>query len=173
MKGSGGAFGNRAPPSRNVDLIDINSQISSNSETIGINSAALIAATTAAGLLFLRVNRNSTAIAGLKAGSSVVGDDIERRLNYNRNALGDLGLGLGLVVVIIQTLQTSTNDNSTAISTLEKTGNDVETRVNYLSHEGVGRPRFGARVGERYSSDAPDKFGCTRYEYRRSTSNTQ
>jgi len=119
-----------------VDLIDINSQISSNSENIGteyigINRAALIAATTAAGLLFLRVNRNSTAIAGLKAGSSVVGDDIERRLNYHRKALGDLGLGLGLVVIKIQTLQTSTNDNSTAISTLEKTGNDVETRVNY------------------------------------------
>ena len=173
MQGSGEAFGSRAPAFRNVDLIDINSQTSSNSENIGINRAALIAATTAAGLLFLRVNRNSTAIAGLKAGSSVVGDDIEMRLNYHRKALGDLCLGLGLVVVKIQTLQTSTNDNSTAISTLEKTGNDVETRVNYLSHEGVGRPRFRARVSGCYSLNAPDEFRRTRCKHRRSASNTQ
>jgi len=37
-----------------------------------------------------------TAIHTLKTSSSAMGDDTEMRFNYNRNALGDLGLGWAL-----------------------------------------------------------------------------
>jgi len=78
-----------------------------------------------------------------------MGDDIEMRFNYNRKALGDLGLWLGLVGVTVETLQTSidalgknidgqrqtlneiVSRNSTAINTLEMSssaiGDDIKT----------------------------------------------
>ena len=75
------------------------------------------------------------------------------RFNYNRKALGNLGLWLGLVGVIVETLQTSidtldinidgqlqtinelVSGNSTAINTLAESsatmGDDIEARFNY------------------------------------------
>jgi len=82
-----------------LDAFDTNieGQLQTLNGIVNINRAGLLAATTAAGLLFLRVNGNSTAI-----------HTIETRVNYHRKALGDLGLGLGLVGVTVETLQKST-----------------------------------------------------------------
>jgi len=66
----------------------------------------------------------------------------------------------------IQTLKAIVSGNSTVISTLAYTssamGDDIETRFNY--HKNA--------LGD-LSSNAPDEFGFTRHEHRRSTSNTQ
>jgi len=73
------------------------------------------------------------------------------RFNYNRKALGDLGLGLGLVGITVKTLQTSidtldinidgqlqtinelVSGNSTAINTLAEssaaTGDDIRNAL--------------------------------------------
>jgi hypothetical protein len=101
-----------------------------------------------------------------------MGDDIEMRFNYNRKALGDLGLGLGLVGVPVETLQTSidaldtnidgqlqtlneiVSGNSTAINTLAESsaamGDDIETRFNYhmkaLGDLGLGLGLVGVTV---------------------------
>jgi len=146
MQGSGGAFGCKAPPFRNVNLIDIYSRISSNYENI----AALLAATA-----------NNKALGDLALGLGLVGATVQTlhtRVDYHIMALVDLGLGMGLVGVTVETLQTNldaldSNLNGklqTLNGTITTLSGDIETRfkyhINALVGLGLGLGLVGATV---------------------------
>jgi len=90
-----------------LDALDpnIEGQLQTLNETVSVNSTDISSLDTNVNgqiqTLKAIVSGNSTAISTLAYTSSAMGNDIETRFNYYKNALGDLGLGLWLVGVIV------------------------------------------------------------------------
>jgi len=123
-----------------LDALDTNieGQLQALNETVSVNSTAIRSLDTNVNsqnqTLKEIVSGKSTAIRTLADTSSAIGDDIETRFNYHKNALGDLGLGLGLVGVTVQTLQTSLDVLDTNIEgQLQALNEDVSVNSTAIS----------------------------------------
>jgi hypothetical protein len=115
-----------------LDALDTNieGQLQTLNEDVSVNSTAISSLDTNVNgqiqTLKAIVSGNSTAISTLTETPSVTGD-IKMRLDYHKNALGDLGLGLGLVGVTVQTLHASLGALDANIEGKLRTLNDIFT----------------------------------------------